>query len=92
MITINKDKDTPFKDLPYPLAFSWFVKKPVQIQACKMRDEFEVHTLEGIMKGKTGDYLIIGIEGEYYPCDKDIFKKTYENVYKIDDVKEANNE
>ena len=26
------------------------------------------------------DYIIKGINGEYYPCKPDIFKKTYEEV------------
>ena len=36
-----------------------------------------VHTLEGIMNGKSGDYLIKGVKGELYICDADIFKQTY---------------
>ena len=40
--------------------------------------DFEVETLEGLMKGKKGDYLMRGVEGEYYPCDRAIFEKTYE--------------
>ena len=32
------------------------------------------------MKGKAGDYLIEGIKGELYPCDKEIFKETYEKI------------
>ena len=28
----------------------------------------------------TGDYIIKGIQGEFYPCKPDIFKKTYEEV------------
>jgi len=27
-----------------------------------------------------GDYVIRGVEGEYYPCKPDIFEKTYELV------------
>ena len=27
-----------------------------------------------------GDYIIIGVNGEKYPCKPDIFKKTYEEV------------
>lgn len=36
-------------------------------------------TLEGNMKAKNkaGDYLIKGIQGEFYICEKDIFEKTY---------------
>lgn len=37
-------------------------------------------TLEGEMRVKEGDYIICGVHGEYYPCDPDIFNKTYEKV------------
>ena len=37
-------------------------------------------TLEGEMRVKEGDYIIRGVHGEYYPCDPDIFNKTYEKV------------
>ena len=55
-----------------------FKKKPIVIQACQIPEEFEVETLEGTMKGKAGDWLIIGVKGEMYPCDDEIFKETYE--------------
>lgn len=42
----------------------------------------EVKTLEGVLKGKAGDYLIEGVRGELYPCDKEIFEETYEAVFK----------
>jgi hypothetical protein len=32
------------------------------------------------MEGRPGDYLIIGIQGERYPCKPDIFKATYEEI------------
>lgn len=59
-----------------------YVKKPIPVKAVAMPDEFEVETLEGPMRGKAGDYLLIGIKGEMYPCDKEIFEKTYEPVKK----------
>lgn len=39
-----------------------------------------VHTLEGDMKmkNKDGDYLIKGVRGEFYFCEKSIFEETYE--------------
>lgn len=40
----------------------------------------EINTLEGIMRGNGGDYIIKGINGEIYPCKSDIFEKTYEVV------------
>lgn len=39
-----------------------------------------ISTLEGAMLAKVGDFIIKGIEGEFYPCDLEIFKKTYELV------------
>ena len=41
---------------------------------------FIVNTLEGKMRATKEDYLIKGVDGEFYPCKKDIFKKTYEKV------------
>lgn len=39
-----------------------------------------IETLEGTMRADVGDYIIKGINGEFYPCKPDIFKKTYEEV------------
>ena len=41
---------------------------------------FYVDTLEGTMRAGDGDYLVKGVEGEFYPCRGDIFEKTYEKV------------
>lgn len=40
----------------------------------------EIKTLEGVMVAKTGDYIIKGVQGEFYPCKPDIFAETYEEV------------
>lgn len=40
-----------------------------------------VPTLEGTMLGRQGDMLIRGVQGEWYPCRRDIFLRTYEPVY-----------
>lgn len=37
-----------------------------------------IPTLEGDMVANTGDYIIKGVEGEFYPCKPGIFEKTYE--------------
>ena len=29
------------------------------------------------MKANVGDYIIKGVNGEFYPCKQDIFEKTY---------------
>ncbi|NLV87641.1 MAG: hypothetical protein GX025_10585 [Clostridiales bacterium] len=38
----------------------------------------EIETLEGIMTISENDYIIKGVENEFYPFKPDIFKKTYE--------------
>lgn len=39
-----------------------------------------IPTLEGQHIATEGDYIIKGVEGEFYPCKPDIFEKTYEKV------------
>ena len=39
-----------------------------------------INTLEGRMRADYGDWIIKGVNGEYYPCKPDIFEKTYEKV------------
>ena len=39
-----------------------------------------IPTLEGDMKALPGDWIIKGVNGEYYPCKPDIFEQTYELV------------
>lgn len=39
-----------------------------------------IETLEGIMRADVGDYIIKGVNGEFYPCKPDIFEKTYEEA------------
>lgn len=41
---------------------------------------YYIRTLEGEMKLTDGDYIIKGVNGEFYPCKPDIFKKTYEVI------------
>jgi len=38
----------------------------------------EIHTLEGDMLAREGDYIIKGIKGEFYPCKPDIFEASYQ--------------
>lgn len=40
---------------------------------------YKIATLEGISYDiSDGDWIIKGVEGEFYPCKPDIFEKTYE--------------
>ena len=50
-------------------------------QVIKMGDgEYRIETLEGDHFVSEGDFIIKGVEGEFYPCKPDIFKRTYEEV------------
>ena len=42
--------------------------------------EISVLTLEGEHIAKHGDFIIKGVNGEFYPCKPDIFRKTYEEA------------
>jgi hypothetical protein len=39
-----------------------------------------IDTLEGTMTAQHGDWIIRGVQGEFYPCKPDIFTATYEAV------------
>ena len=39
-----------------------------------------IKTLEGTMQAATGEYIIKGVAGEFYPIKSDIFEQTYEEV------------
>lgn len=39
-----------------------------------------IDTLEWTMLAIQGDYIIKGVNGEFYPCKPDVFEKTYEKV------------
>lgn len=69
-------------------AFQW-VNKPcfpkgfegLHSKASITTDEkLEIETLEGHITASDGDFIIKGVNGEFYPCKPDIFDKTYELV------------
>jgi hypothetical protein len=39
-----------------------------------------IDTLEGTMRADPMDWVIRGVNGEFYPCKPDIFAQTYEAV------------
>lgn len=41
-------------------------------------DVIVIETLEGDMEASVGDYIIRGIQGEFYPCKPTIFAASYE--------------
>lgn len=47
---------------------------------CEGETFLPINTLEGIMKASVGDYIIKGVQGEFYPCKPSVFEQTYELV------------
>ena len=39
-----------------------------------------METLEGLRRAEPGDWIIKGVDGEFYPCKPDSFAATYEPV------------
>jgi hypothetical protein len=68
-----------FTDETKDMVFNWV--------SCNVSADFEngapilkIQTLEGVMTASLGDYIIRGIQGEFYPCKPDIFDATYAEV------------
>ena len=40
----------------------------------------EIKTLAGTITAAEGDYIIKGVDGDFYTCEPDIFEETYELV------------
>lgn len=60
--------------IPYSFDYKgWGVKR--ETDEC-----YIIPTLEGMYRFTPDDMLITGIKGEIYPCKKDIFEATYEEV------------
>jgi hypothetical protein len=58
------------------------MQRPVIVHAKKIDEAFQViHPYSGsYKKGKPGDYLVRGIDGELYICDGYIFELSYDMV------------
>lgn len=55
---------------------NWMEKEVQNLENNKLG----IETLEGVMEASVGDYIIKGVQGEFYPCKPDIFEATYEEV------------
>lgn len=50
---------------------------------CSIEEEstaIDILTLEGEMRARDGDWVICGVQGEFYPCKPEIFEATYRLV------------
>ena len=59
---------------------AWMIGFDARDKFAVAYDNVLIVTLEGTMKASHGDWIIRGVNGEFYPCKPDIFEKTYEAV------------
>ncbi|RJE47667.1 hypothetical protein A7K50_03195 [Dehalobacter sp. MCB1] len=74
--TNNEPKGSPNMDS----IVNWANQGKDKINAWHNGTNIFISTLEGEMRADVGDFIIKGIQGEFYPCKPDIFEKTYEKV------------
>lgn len=88
MSTMNQNKSNMGRYTKIPVtitAVQWTGSNRVEIEEFldgNENGEFKgdglfIITLEGTMRASKDDYIIQGVNGEFYPCKPDIFKKTY---------------
>ncbi len=58
----------------------WLLPQLIGGEIGRSCDRLHIKTLEGVMTANIGDYIIMGVNGEFYPCEPDIFEKTYDMV------------
>lgn len=56
-----------------------FREKPTEDRRALI-PQIVIPTLEGDSIASVGDWVVCGVNGEFYPCKDEIFRKTYEPV------------
>ena len=50
-------------------------------QEIRFEEEIVIETLEGDMTASVTDYIVKGVDGEFYPVKRSIFLKTYDVIH-----------
>lgn len=74
--TTNNEVNSPTMDA----IVNWMNQGKEKPNAWHNSTNIYIYTLEGEMRADVGDWIIQGVNGEFYPCKPDIFAKTYEEV------------
>lgn len=72
-----------FAEPANPEAEPKFVENPLFVRLGHENDPgagLFIKTLNGEVKVNTGDFIICGVEGEFYPCSPSVFEKTWEII------------
>lgn len=74
--TTNNEAGSPTMDA----IVNWCNQGKDKVAAWHNGTDIFIPTLEGEMRATVGDWIIKGVQGEFYPCKPDIFAATYEEV------------
>lgn len=55
------------------------------------KPELLIDTLDGTMRASAGDYIIRGVQGEFYPCKPAIFEATYDITNALKEINTRGN-
>ena len=58
--------------------YRYLGRKALEVWTKDIISSLTIPTLEGDMCAAPGDWIILGVKGEIYPCKPDIFALTYE--------------
>lgn len=59
---------------------TWINQGKTECGAWHNGTDIYIKTLEGEMRAQCGDWIVRGVEGEFYPVKPGIFEATYERV------------
>lgn len=71
---VQWDGTSPSTEVVVP----WIVGNGGQARYLEESLTIRITTLEGDMDAQPGDWIIRGVQGEFYPCKPDIFTATYD--------------
>jgi len=76
---LQQFNDIPVKEI-YKNTSKVYRKKPLLVEAYQTDHEQEIITLNGPVTAHVGDYILKDAKGREYPCDREVFEETYEEV------------
>lgn len=66
--------------LAFPVVAAFTGEGEGPLETSNASSSLHIQTLEGVMTASPGDFIIRGVQGEFYPCKPDIFAATYDTV------------
>jgi hypothetical protein len=64
----------------FPEGYRRARRRPVVVRCVQIDEPFQVGSLDGVVRGSPGDWLMEGVRGEMYVCHDALFHQTYELI------------